>query len=115
MFLQALRRPQNRMPQGFQDVETATDLGMMRRLEAGGNAEVDGDRFTHSTEQEAAEENYFSEASWDSTSTSLGLTSFIDSGSDDSEAEQEVLAETDFGPAPEEMQSPHISKVRNEQ
>eukprot|EP00931_Biecheleriopsis_adriatica_P043840 TRINITY_DN2504_c0_g1_i5.p1 TRINITY_DN2504_c0_g1~~TRINITY_DN2504_c0_g1_i5.p1 ORF type:complete len:134 (+),score=20.17 TRINITY_DN2504_c0_g1_i5:109-510(+) len=97
-FLQTLRRPQNGMSRCPQDAETAIDLGMTQGLEGAGNAEVDGDLITHNTGQEAEEEDYSSEASSDSTSP--GLASLIDSGSDDSETEHTVLAEADFRPAP---------------
>eukprot|EP00931_Biecheleriopsis_adriatica_P043838 TRINITY_DN2504_c0_g1_i2.p1 TRINITY_DN2504_c0_g1~~TRINITY_DN2504_c0_g1_i2.p1 ORF type:complete len:148 (+),score=23.70 TRINITY_DN2504_c0_g1_i2:109-552(+) len=112
-FLQTLRRPQNGMSRCPQDAETAIDLGMTQGLEGAGNAEVDGDLITrifgHEAEEEGEEEeNYSSEASSDSTSP--GLASLIDSGSDDSEAEHEVLAETVFRQPPAEMPSPHIKR-----
>ena len=98
------------MPQFLQDADRAFALCMMRRREGDGNAQVNADIFAHGPAEEAAaeEEDFYSEASWDSTS--LGLASLIDSGLDDSgaeeEEEEEALAETDFGLAPEDMPMP---------
>eukprot|EP00931_Biecheleriopsis_adriatica_P031557 TRINITY_DN1848_c0_g4_i1.p1 TRINITY_DN1848_c0_g4~~TRINITY_DN1848_c0_g4_i1.p1 ORF type:complete len:173 (-),score=38.42 TRINITY_DN1848_c0_g4_i1:102-620(-) len=121
-ILQMLRQPPTfrqsgyRMSQGPQDAEGAIELGMTQRCERVGNAEVDTDVVTHSLEEEAAaaeeEEDYRSETS--SVSTSLGLATHIGSEFDDSGAEQEVLAEADFGAVPEEVPSPRISVVGSE-